>query len=413
VNIYFEHTNLSVYTTALLKYIALSYGHKISESPKNCDLIAISLNSFFQLSVLIDCKYKYNKPIIVGGHISHSPQPLLEYCDYINIGHGFEFFKLCRTIEDIKTQSFIYSNSKKKAIASKYVDWDLINSLPTHLSFNYLCWSFGCYRKCNFCLTSWMFPNEVNPNFTNLRDESFDLPIILSNYFSGITCHRCKCNSTIDQYLNDPGAFRNIVSVRIGIESLNLNTQRLFSKSISTDKIKQLILISENNNTNLDLCFIIGLEDSASLLESLLDILPSTKKEYPAIELHFIPFQPHRGTPLEDYPLNKFHEIINFRQFAETLKLKCNRVNIDMDNPPNVYRTILTTMMSRVTSQNVIVKLLHLYKNNYLNLNHFYETVYQSELSYLLESEFDSFIKFPYENFKEARKLHIKTMVPY
>ena len=96
-------TKTTTYIYKLLEYLANYYGHEVTNID-NCDIICASMSSISEIEMLRRI-YKVNKgkkKIIVGGHISYTPIPLLAYSDYVNIGQGFEFFRDINKTQDIE-----------------------------------------------------------------------------------------------------------------------------------------------------------------------------------------------------------------------------------------------------------------------------------------------------------------------
>lgn len=228
-----HNNNTTTYVYSLLKYLARQNGHEIS-SLEDCDIAAISLSHYSYIQELIKLRKMTKKKIIIGGHISHSPYALLAFADYVNLGHGFEFFEKVKSVDDLEEFDFIISKRKLDGKISQYINWDAVPIIQISKNLYSYLWSVGCKNKCKFCLTSWMNQYQVNPHKgilmkLKMKFQNKKLSII-SNDYSDSDVARPAANVLINNLIREPSKFQNIGLIRFGIESPSYETRRFLGK---------------------------------------------------------------------------------------------------------------------------------------------------------------------------------------
>ena len=412
MKIFFSNQNKNktiTYTYRLLEYLAERTGHKIS-SPEDSDIIAISLNSFYELHKLRSLRKKWkDKKIIVGGHISYSPYPLLRYADFVNLGQGFEFFEKCKNISDLYDKDFIIHKNKLTGNISHYVNWDLIPCIQIGKnSYSYL-WSFGCKNKCSFCLTSWMNKYQVNPNKSILRVLRKKLTgkqlYCITNDYSGSDYYRTVTDVTIKEYNEIPQKFSKIQLIRAGLESVTEKGRKFFNKPITDEEVKEFFLLTKKYKKRCNVFLILGYE-TEEFLFNFKEILGIDYDAAPKIGFICNYFNPNIGTPLEDEDITKI-KWIRANAVKYEWKKTNGRVILFRDTSIKPINSHINTLMER-SPANKIEDVFKLKKKVYKEYSSFWDDCNEFGLMDIAKGFYKKpEIKFPYKKAKEKIKKKI------
>lgn len=375
---YFLHTDgngeNTAYTQELLKHLAVKNGHKmVAES--ECDAVLFSMTSHYEIDKLIKLRKLTKKPIIVGGHASNSPLPLLEFCDYVNLGSGFEFFEKVISMETIESFDFIVSKNKRKGKYSNYINW---NNIPlvqiSKNSFSYL-ESVGCQHKCKFCVTSWMNKYQKNPNEKAIKAVlnkygAKQLYLIGNNYnrnFGNLNVS----DATIKEYNECPQKYEKIKLIRVGLESPSEETRKWLAKPISDSDIKEFFYKTKIMKKRSNIFMIAGIDDQEKW-EEFRDIMGKDfENSKPSASYIINYFDPSMGTPFERYNLANIKPI-NIPRIKRLWKLHNARTIIFRDLTISWKNSTLDSLIQRSSEKEKILKLLKIKKNVYKDAAHFF-----------------------------------------
>jgi len=354
VKIYFyqkNKQNITTYTFELLKHIAGKNGHDVVTDVGGCDVVGISLTGFQEIDTLrIFRNRNPNVKIIVGGHICNNPSAVLRYADFVCLGHAFELFRDCKSVDDFYEQAYIIHKEKKGGVYSQYINWDLCPLIQISKNSYSILYSSGCRNKCKFCLTSWANKYQVNPYKGRLvkarhATKGKQLYLITNDYDQGVNVKRNVSDATVKEYLKNPAGYNGIKLLRLGVESPIEKTRRMFSKPIKDQDLQDFFKLTKKEKQRVNLFMIAGLntQEEWEVFAELLDI------DYigsPKIGIVINYFDPQPLTPLAKYDLRKIINI-NIPRIKRIWKIKSARIVIYRDLKLSPYNPIINTMLCR------------------------------------------------------------------
>lgn len=354
MKIYFYQNNIkniTTYTHELLKHLAYKNGHEVVDSPEKADVSGISLTSFYEIDDLRKFRNK-NKTglIIVGGHACNNPSALLRYADFVCLGQSFQFFSECRIVSDIYDKPYIVHKNKLNGEWSDFIDWDLIPCIQIGKnSYSYL-YSMGCRNKCKFCLTSWVNKYQVNPykaRIKKLKDKigPKQFYLVTNDFDSGVSVDRSVSDVRIKEYLSNPGKFKGINLLRIGVESPEEKTRKWLSKPIKADHLRDFFKLTKKRKQRVNMFMIAGL-DSQESWEGFAELFEQSYEASPKIGVIINYFDPAKLTPFQNYDIRKIQPI-NIPRIKRIWKTKNTRLVIFMDLSIRPYNAIIDTMFNR------------------------------------------------------------------
>jgi len=350
--------NTRTYVEELLKYLTKKYGHELIEED-HAELIGLSMSHISQFGELKKLREKYpEKKIIVGGHAANAARALLRYADFINLGHGFEFFEQNQKIDDLYGKSYIMTKGKKDYNFSQYIDWSKIPVVQIgENSFSYL-WSVGCKKKCKFCLTSWLNKYQKNPEgslvlkrIRNKIGKSKQLYVI-SNDFSESYAGRNVADVLVSDFLRNPLKFKNVKLIRCGVEFAKEENRRKYAKPISNEEIRKLIRLTKKMGKRMNIFMIAGLETEQDYLDFGKDVLEPDYDTNPKIGFIFNYLSPQKLTPLENFNLENIIEV-NLEKIKYWWKIRNGRVVIFHSNTLRPYNAIKYSICERANEETI------------------------------------------------------------
>lgn len=405
MRIYFhKHTdkNLTTYTFELLKYLAKKNGHIVCDSADGSDVIGISLTSFYELDALRVLRNRNpKKKIIVGGAACNNPSGLLRYADYVCLGQSFELFHDCKTVEDLEDKYYIVHEKKKKGVYSHFIDWDLIPLVQISKKNYSMLYSVGCRKKCRFCLMSWANKYQVNPNkirIINARKKVSNL-MLICNEDDGSGINRSVSDVVLKEYIANPGKYKGIRRLRLGVERVSQAGRFELSKPIKDNELKRFFLLTKKFGQVVNLFFIVGL-DPVEDWESFIDLLPESIEFKPQIGIISNYFDPQPLTPMANFDLRKIIEI-NIGKIANVWRNRNGRVYFFRANSLYYASALFNSMLLRCHG-NDIDKVLSFRKQEkfawkdpggalrYYPISYFFDKVSEYGLDYLINGKYES-----------------------
>jgi len=402
---YFFANNLNfatTYTYELLKHLARKNNHEITEDVGKADAILLSLTSFYEFNELLKLRKNHKeKIIIVGGHACNSPEPLLHYANYVNLGQGFEFFKL-KSFSEIEQAYFIVHKNKKHGKYSDLIEWNLLPIVQiSKNSYSYL-ESVGCKYKCSFCLTSWTNKYQKNPNdiiIKNIEEKYAEkqLYFIGNNYERPNTKIKVS-DATIKKYNENPLYYDNISLIRVGLESPSQETRYMLKKRISDEEVKKFFYFTKKYKKRANIFMIAGL-DSQETWENFTEILGDNFEEsHPSLNFIINYLDPSKGTPLEHYDLRKIIPI-NIPRIKRIWKLKNARIVIFRDLKISWKNSTIDALLQRTIEKEKIEYLWKLRKKVFDDFDDFISELEKNGFSRELSGnyEYNYEIEYPYK----------------
>jgi len=377
MKLYFYKNNKKVttYTYELLKYIAKKNNHKVVETPKEADLCCMTLTSLLEIDNLRIFRNRYKKSkIIIGGHACNSPAALLRYCDYVNLGQGFQFFSECSDIEDIEEKGYIVTREKRKGKFSQYINWDTIPLVQISKRSYSILYSVGCRMNCKFCLTSAINKYQVCPNKTKIYKAKRyaagkQLYLITNDFDGGVDVKRNVSDIRVQEYLKNPDNYDDIKLLRLGVECVLEENRRKLGKNITDDELRELFKVTKSKNKRMNLFYMAGLETTEEW-ETMAELLDQDYGGKPKIGLILNYFDPQALTKMEGYDLTTIKEI-NIPHIKRILKLKSARILIFRDLKIAPYNAMKSSMLSRC-NENQVDDILELKKRKHKRMDDFF-----------------------------------------
>ena len=254
-----KKNNIIQYTYYLLKYLIEINNHELS-SIEECEYILFSICDVSEIGELKKIKEKHpDKKIIVGGHCAVFYKLCLLFCDYVNIGQGFEFFE-CNSIRAIKQlKSVVWKGSKKKIVASTIINWEKVPICKITKSSYYYWGSVGCKNKCSFCLTSWTNRYQRN-KIINIKEavDSKNVSIISNDNEGMENIKESGKSIRLRDFLRIKTHYCNYY--RIGLEFATEKNRKLTGKFFTNEELYQAIIKACNDKVRIQFFCICGLE---------------------------------------------------------------------------------------------------------------------------------------------------------
>jgi len=393
---YQKNNNIATYTYELLKYLAIKNGHEVVGSTTDADLCCVSLTSMLEMDdIRIFRKKNPGVKIIVGGHACNGAAALLRYCDYVNLGHGFEFFRDCKRIEDISEKEYIITDTKREGKLSHYINWDLVPLVKISNKSYSILYSVGCRMNCKFCLTSAINKYQVNPNSSKIykakKHAAGNQLYLITNDFDGnVNVKRNVSDIRIREYLKKPDEFENIKLLRLGVECVKEENRKNLGKAISDDELRELFKLTKNKGKRMNLFYMAGFE-STEEWEGMAELLEQDYDGKPKIGLILNYFDPQALTKMETFDLTKLKEI-NIPHIKRVLKTKSARIIIFRDLKIAPYNAMKSSMLSRCNAGQVD-NILELKKMKHKRMVDFFSDADKMGLSNILRGGNDSEVK--------------------
>ncbi len=266
-----KKNNILQYTYYILEYLIKINNHELV-SIKDCEYILFSICDVSEIGELKKIREQYpKKQIIVGGHFAVFYKICLLFCDYVNIGQGFEFFE-CKSIEQIKRlKSIIWTKSKKKIIASIKIDWNIIPICKITKSSYYYWGSVGCKNKCSFCLTAWTNKYQKNKILNIKKAVNIKKCSIISNDNKGMERIRESRKSIkLKDFLNIRKHYCNYY--RIGLEFATEKNRKIIGKFFTNKELYQSIIKACKEKVRIQFFCICGLDDKQEWMKLINNI---------------------------------------------------------------------------------------------------------------------------------------------
>lgn len=320
------------YTYQLLKSLIVQNGHKQVETPEEADVLLLSLVAIWDVSRLKRLRTKYPRArIVAGGAMSFMIGPLTIWADAVNVGQGFEFFKL-KTWDDILAAPFVYVRGKEAVYPSSFIDWPTVPLVQCAARKWYYWAGVGCKNKCSFCLTSWTneeqtnHPERVRRAYLNLkaRDHKANL-ILTANETQSFEIANKVRDFMVKDYIKPVRVPSGLV--RLGIEFPTEETRRKMGKPMTEADIVTAFELAFMRKNDLHCFYISGLNTRAEWEEHFDNVLLPTIEKQPKIMIKItnLVVEPHT-------PLYKIRKKIDFTQLLPDEFRKELRVRYPMNN---------------------------------------------------------------------------------
>lgn len=406
----FKKRNISTYTVELMKYLARRAGHQITEDLQDADLVCLSICHHSEITDLIKLRKATDKPILVGGHATYSPNPFLIYADFVNLGHGFEIWESFKTIDDLKTLPYIYHNNKMEGVYSQKIDWDSVPAIQIGKNtYSYL-WSVGCRNKCNFCNTSWTNTYQTNHNKLRLdilRQKTIGKQLyIITNDYSKSDVKRAVSDVLIPEYNKDPLVFQNITLLRSGIEAATEDVRRFLGKNLKDEQITTFFHLTNIYKKTTNIFMIVGLETEDEIIDFADRVIGKGINRQPLIGFIMNYLNPNVGTPLEDFDCTKIIPL-DFKRIVFYFHRINARFRVYHSNAIKPYNKIYITLIERSSQRWQVENILKMQKNSYKfdEMDRFIDDLNTFKLLDLARGDYDKpQVDFPYQKKLTSRK---------
>jgi len=370
----------SLYITKLLEKLVSFYGHELT-SPEESELIGVSLTHWGELKGLKKTRETFpSKKIVVGGHLSHSPLPLLRWADFVNLGHGFQFFKECRSIDDIWEKEYIIHSQKKNGKFSQYIDWKIVPAVQIQKN------------SYSYCLTSWINKYQINPQkriperIRKAIGKSKQLYLI-TNDFSDSCTKRTTTNALLRDFLKNPRKFEKIRYIRVGVEFVSEKLRNKLAKPMTDEEIREFVIQTKKCRKRANIFLIAGLNSYEEFEEFGEKVLNDEIYEFrPRLGFIVNYLSPQLNTPLEQIDLTKLKEV-DLDTVRYKWKLKNGRVVVFHSDSLRIFNALKDAICER-SDENQIEKVLALRKRRFKTTEEFWEEVEKMGLMSLAKGNF-------------------------
>jgi hypothetical protein len=320
------------YTYQILKALIAVNGHTLEERPEDADVLLISLVAIWDVSRIKKMRSRYPMAkIVAGGAMSFMIEPLTIWADAVNVGQGFEFFKL-KTWDQILSAPFVYVRGKDAVYPSNYIDWQSVPLVQCAARKWYYWAGVGCKNKCSFCLTSWTNKEQrnqlerVQQAWLTLKkhDKKANL-ILVANETQSFDLKNKVRDYMVKDYIKPIRVPSGLV--RLGIEFPSEETRRKMGKPMSEADIVTAFDLAAMRRNDLHCFYIAGLNSKDEWREHFENVLLPTSEKQPKIMIKItnLVIEPHT-------PLYRIRKKIDYTRllpdtFREDLRVWCRMNN--------------------------------------------------------------------------------------
>jgi len=300
--------------------IATHYGHEIS-TPEDADILCLSVCDITEVEWVKKIREKFPRKIIAtGGHACVYYRIFKLYSDFVNIGHGFDFFS-CQTIEEIRTLPCVVSDfSSPPYKASEKVEWRVFPIANVTKRQKYYIGAFGCKNKCQFCLTSWTHKHQINPYARQATQKYKNITLVSND--SHNTDNRMTQSIMVRDFISPQKTLKKYAVYRLGIEFATEHDRKKYGKPFTDDDFVTIFLKAQQYGVRLKLFCISGIntiDEWHHLFANIPYIYTKGKYEIKFTNLTFEMFTPLKKGRFEIDPAHYF-DSTQVKQFVSYYK---------------------------------------------------------------------------------------------
>ena len=304
-----------LYTFETLKNIINSKNHQLVNSPLESDIILFSLTGLESGIELAYMRMIYDdKYVLAGGPYSGYYQYYLQWCDAVNVGHGFECFD-SSSISDLESKYCVATKAKRYAEKSNKIEWELF-PLVSHGdgSVEYI-HSFGCpnKNKCSYCYVGNNVKYQVNPLFGNKIKGQNEIYPICSNFI-----HKGKHNKIVYPFMTIKGYLAtnmNVDHCKIGLDFATEKNRKIHTpdKYFTNRELIMAIEKAIENNHHLRI-YAMGGIDKKSDWKDLFSTFPKSDLKTKLIRITFNNLRPEPLTKIDGLIIDEDNYIHNISE---------------------------------------------------------------------------------------------------
>lgn len=290
-----------MYTEKLLHYLVIKNGHKHALDAES--IVITSVCDVTEIFALERIRKKFPHHIIIsGGHFAKIGLKLMIlHCNYVWVGHSFDFFKQ-KELTDIIEHPSTYAAGKDALEVNYNIDWSLCPVIQTDKRRFYVWGGVGCKNKCSFCLTSWTEPHKNRPGIDGVCARAKRMigskgsVKVISNAYSTQLGDDLVQDMTLKDMIRIKHNEKRKM-IRVGLEFATETARKKNSKPISDNELR--LAVTRARELNLDLqVFCIGGLDKRSDWEGLVDIIPPDDAMKPRVFFKWTNLEYQQKTPL-------------------------------------------------------------------------------------------------------------------
>lgn len=305
-------------------------------------------------------------PFLVGGHEAFGGDTLLAWADYTCVGEGYRLIAALgaaggddfRDVLD-KAKNVARRGEGSDVLPDYYVPWNEIPIIRL-ASHNYAALAGrGCYRKCKFCMTTWVQPHQTaSPERLTALTQSMNTArvkgeLTLTTNDEG-TRGTWSGSTTVHLALSRIDAPWPML-LRLGIEGVTEERRRWFHKPVADEDLARLIAVAKEKRRQLHLFFIIGWPDDPppeTAFDHLASYLDIETARSPRIWLMFTYFEPAPHTPLQAWDIRQLTPWDS--QVALTSLRRFNaRFRVLRRTPTRIGRSVWSGLARRMPPQHL------------------------------------------------------------
>lgn len=296
--------------------------------------------------------------VIAGGFEAFGGEYALNYCDYLVVGEGFDYFQRlgkCKTIEDVRALAelpYVWVKGRTRIEPSTQVIYEQLPLAKVSKNAYYYLAGRGCKYKCSFCETGFAYPSLHTPG--NLVEQALSFVEEQKGRISFVTndsveLHRVsKATNAMSMRVVDyvrSNVDRQAAFIHFGIEGWNKEQRRWFAKPIEDAVIFELIETLISRKQQAELFFIIGQKDTYQGMMDFTETVPRWGQPYPRIFIKTTRLEPSPHTPLWNYNLDEI-EVITPKQRKDWYNVlqsynKAFRVFTQLSSARSVWRSAI------------------------------------------------------------------------
>jgi hypothetical protein len=316
-----SHKDIIEYSVSSLREILRHYGHSLVMS-EDADIIGITVCDVNDVAFVRKLRDQFpSKKIAIGGHAAVYYKLFLPFVDFINIGHGFEFFR-CQSIYEITALNCVVSHtSTPPYYASEVIDWTLFPIANVTKQQRYYVGAFGCKNKCKFCLTSWTHKHQRNP-YAQAALAKYPNITLVSNDSEG-TQDRMTQSITATDFIKRH-TLKKYGIYRIGIEFATEQQRKKYGKPFDDALFIEIFKKAIKYGVRLKLFCISGIstkDEWDALFSKIPTIYSTTGIEVKFTNLNYEMFVPLRSDR-ENLSPDNFFDSKSTKQFISRHKMR-------------------------------------------------------------------------------------------
>jgi hypothetical protein len=355
--LYWPEGQKSGYAKVLLRRLCQQAGIEIASTPEAAESVWVSMCDITDVRHLLAAR-ELGRPLVAGGWVSFLPA-LRRLADYVCVGEAYDFVKQYARAPRLSALGDLdyVSTPEKQGLIDERINW---RSNPLvkigGRAYYYYCGK-GCPMRCKYCAMSYSRHVQFAPH-RYIDGACASMPkngklVLMVSYLgydlsAGVHARLGATDVKVTQYIREnPQKMR---MVRTGLEFFSEDVRRNIAKPISHDQLCQFLAMTKENNAEVTLYVIAGVESNADAL-AFAESLPVDMDVRPRVHLRFTYYDPQPLTPGADWDVRQKQQT-DFLRLMAMCHQRNRRIRI---NPVKAMgHSTWRTMMQRAATPEAV-----------------------------------------------------------